>query len=408
MRIGFLFNHDQIHQVAHSLPVALALADANTGAEIVVATTNARLTAEVVRMCGDALGKVKLVQLGLTTSRSRLLSRSLGALLPAAKLLVYGDNLDFFRSLDVLVVAEKTSLILKTRYGLDRLKIVHTRHGAGDRAIGFDPASARFDHVLVSGPKIRDRLVAEAGVDPASISVVGYPKFEVAGPEGTDDPLPRDGRPVVLYNPHVSPHLSSWYAIGRQVLDWFMRHDEYQLIFAPHVMLFERRFVLTIDKLRIDLPGSVAERHRRAANIHVDLGSSASTDMTYTSRADIYLGDVSSQFYEFIARPRPCVFLDPHDVDWKNDPNFAQWTAGPVIGDVADLGPALADARAQQNNVYRPVQERLFKYSFDLTAEASSMRAARVVAAVAGLGGTGGVFGQPMAPDNEPQPRRVA
>jgi len=102
MRIGFLFNHDQIHQVAHSLPIALALADANTGAQIVVATTNARLTAEVVRMCGDAIGKVKLVQLGLTTARSRLLSRSLGALLPAAKLLVYGDNLDFFRSLDVL------------------------------------------------------------------------------------------------------------------------------------------------------------------------------------------------------------------------------------------------------------------------------------------------------------------
>ena len=26
MRIGFLFNHDQVHQVAHSLPIALALA----------------------------------------------------------------------------------------------------------------------------------------------------------------------------------------------------------------------------------------------------------------------------------------------------------------------------------------------------------------------------------------------
>jgi len=219
--------------------------------------------------------------------------------------------------------------------------------------------------------------------------------------------LPRDGRPVVLYNPHVSPHLSSWYAMGRQVLDWFVRHDEYQLLFAPHVMLFERRFVLTIDKLRIDLPGSIADRYRRAPNIHVDLGSRASTDMTYTSRADIYLGDVSSQFYEFIARPRPCVFLDAHGVDWKNDTNFAQWRAGPVIGDVADLGPALLDAQARQEAVYGPEQERLFNYSFDLTAEASSMRAARAVAAVAELGGTGGVVRQPRVRDNAPQPRRA-
>ncbi|MDB5717504.1 MAG: hypothetical protein JWM38_931 [Sphingomonas bacterium] len=385
MRIGFLFNHDQIHQVAHSLPIALALANGNSGAEIVVATTNARLTAEVVRMCGDAIGRIRLVELGLTTARSRMLARSLGALLPAAKLLVYGDNLDFFRALDVLVVAEKTSLILKTRYGLDRLKIVHTRHGAGDRAIGFNAASARFDHVLVSGAKIRDRLVAEAGVDPATISVVGYPKFEVAVREGTSSPLPRDGRPIVLYNPHVSPHLSSWYAMGRQVLDWFVQHGEYQLIFAPHVMLFERQFVLTIDKLRIDRPGRLADRYRLAPNIHVDLGSSASTDMTYTSQADIYLGDVSSQLYEFIARPRPCVFLDAHRVDWRGDANFAQWRAGPVIGDVADLGPALLDARARQEDVYGPEQERLFRYSFDLTAEPSSQRAARAVAEVAGL-----------------------
>src|SRR3546814_14081918 len=40
MRIGFLFNHDQIHQMAHSLPVAMALARANTGAELIVAPTH--------------------------------------------------------------------------------------------------------------------------------------------------------------------------------------------------------------------------------------------------------------------------------------------------------------------------------------------------------------------------------
>lgn len=384
MRIGFLFNHDQIHQVAHSLPVALALADLDIGAEIVVATTNGRLTAEVVRMCGARPDRIRLVELGLTTTRSRGLSRVFGAVLPAAKLLVYGDNLDFFRSLDLLVVAEKTSLILKTRYGLDRLKIVHTRHGAGDRAIGFNPASARFDHILVSGAKIRDRLVAEARVDPGAISIVGYPKFDVVEPAAAA-PVGDDDRPVVLYNPHVSPHLSSWFRMGRKVLDWFVRHDEYRLIFAPHVMLFERPFVLTVDRLRIDRPGRMEERYRHAPNIHIDLGSRASTTMAYTNQADIYLGDVSSQLYEFIARPRPCVFLDAHGFRWENDANFRQWHAGPVIGDVAQLGAALRSASAKQETEYGPVQEKLFAYSFDITAEPSSQRAARAVARVAGI-----------------------
>ena len=48
MRIGFLFNHAQIHQVAHSLPIALALARrTDFMGEIIIATTNDRIAAEV-------------------------------------------------------------------------------------------------------------------------------------------------------------------------------------------------------------------------------------------------------------------------------------------------------------------------------------------------------------------------
>ncbi len=385
MRIGFLFNHDQIHQIAHSLPIALALARSGVDAEIVIATTNRRLTAEVVRCSGGMIGRgIELVELGLTSGRSRAAAAVLDAVIPATKLLVYGDNLDFFRALDVLVVAEKTSLILKTRHGLKDLAIVHTRHGAGDRAIGFDKASAGFDHVLVSGPKIRDRLVRDARVAPEKISIVGYPKFDVADGGGVH-PLIDPSRPVVLYNPHVSPHLSSWYRQGRQVLDWFVEHEDHQLIFAPHVMLFERPFVVTIDRLRLDRPGRIEERYLRAPNIHIDLGSRTSTTMAYTNRADVYLGDVSSQVYEFLVRPRPCVFLNSHGLAWRDDPNFAHWRTGPVIGDVGDLGAALAQARAEHETVWRPVQQELFDYSFDLTDTPSSERAARALVRFAGL-----------------------
>lgn len=48
MRIGFLFNHDQVHQVAHTMPVAVGLACARGEFEIVAATTSARLTTEVL------------------------------------------------------------------------------------------------------------------------------------------------------------------------------------------------------------------------------------------------------------------------------------------------------------------------------------------------------------------------
>ena len=375
MRIGFLFNHDQIHQVAHSLPIALALARrGDFDGQIIVATTHERIATEVVRLGGPLVGsRIEHVRLGLRPGSARL-SRLLGGMVPVAKALVYRDNLDFFRSLDVMVVAEKTSLILRKAHGLARPLLVHTRHGAGDRAIGFDRHSAGFDHVLCSGEKIRQRLIRDAGVPADDISLVGYPKFDIARPSvqllgGSSR------RPVVLYNPHPSPHLSSWYRHGRAVLDFFVDNDDYQLIFAPHVMLFERRLVISIDKLRIDMPGRVDERYLRSPNIHIDLGSRASTDMSYTTAADIYLGDVSSQVYEFLHRPRPCLFLDSHGVDWQGDPNFAHWTAGPVIRDPAQLAAGLRQAVDTHALQYLPVQHELRAKSFDITEVPPSQRA---------------------------------
>lgn len=379
MRVGFLLNHDQIHQVAHSIPIALALARSGTGHEISIAVTNDALAAEVER-----LGGAEFRRLGVAVRRLRLrspwrrgIAATTAALIPSAKLLIYGDNLAYFQTLEVLVVTEKTSLLLRRFPTLAGLAIIHARHGAGDRAIGFDPASAGFDLVLVSGDKVRRRLIDEAGVDPKRIRIVGYPKFDLE----TSSPAPfaGDDAPVVLYNPHVSPHLSSWYRMGRDVLDWFAANPRFRLVFAPHVMLFHRRTVLTIDRLRIDRPGTIASHILEAPNIHVDLGSAASTDMTYTRRADLYLGDVSSQVYEFLQRPRPCVFLDAHGTDWHGDANYAHWAAGPVVRAVKDLGGAIEAAVVTHRDRYRAAQTEILAQTFDLTEEASSSRAARAI-----------------------------
>ncbi len=390
MRIGFLFNHDQIHQIAHSLPIAKALANAVTASgvpvEIIIATTSARVAEEVHRLLGpNPQPPIFFAALELKSVGSRLGAALFGGLVPASKLLVFRDNVDFFRSLDALVVTERTSLLLKTRYGLTTPMMILADHGAGDRAIGFGTSAAKFDHILAAGQKISDRLQSQAGVDPERISITGYPKFDMV----TDRPRRKlfadDTRPVVLYNPHLSPHLSSWYQQGRAVLAFFLNRPDYNLIFAPHIMLFQRRVVMTIDKLRLAFPGSLDPSYAAAPNIHVDLGSVASTDMTYTDAADIYLGDMSSQVYEFLRMPRPCVFLNPHRLPYQNDPNFAHWRAGPVIETAAELEGALAAALDKHPSHYAPIQKSLFDYSFDLTHEPSSVRAARMIMGLLGL-----------------------
>lgn len=65
--------------------------------------------------------------------------------------------------------------------------------------------------------------------------------------------------------------------------------------------------------------------------ILIDLGSKRLLDMSYTSGADIYLGDVSSQVYEFLDTPRPCA-SHAHAVAWQEDANYLFWTLGEVAG----------------------------------------------------------------------------
>lgn len=81
--------------------------------------------------------------------------------------------------------------------------------------------------------------------------------------------------------------------------------------------------------------------------ILIDLQSDRLFDMSYTSGADIYLGDVSSQVYEFVGTPRPCLFLNAHGVDWVGDPDYLFWTLGDVLDDLAQLPSALDQAPAR-------------------------------------------------------------
>lgn len=377
-KVCFLFNHDQVHQVAHSLPLALAMAR-NSRHELVLATSNDRIAEHLRLAVAEAETPLPVVMLDLTAKVSRLLARATEWLVPARKILMFRDNLDFFRQFDAVVTSEKTSLLLKDRYGLDQLKIIHTRHGAGDRAIGFGKESARFDLVLVSGPKIARRLETEAGLDPARIRVIGYPKFDLYADCEPSNPFRDPTRPTVLYAPHPSPRLSSYYRMGETLLRKFAASDRFNLVFAPHAMMYRRNFVTTISPPAIRRVPQVPAAAREAEHILIDTGSPALSDMTYTNLADVFIGDVSSQVYEFLQRPRPVLHLDAHRVDWQDNANFAHWRAGPVTRE-AEMIIAEVERAIATHGDYLPIQRAMLADTFAYNDGRAAERGAAAIA----------------------------
>src|SRR3546814_14155415 len=94
--------------------------------------------------------------------------------------------------------------------------------------------------------------------------------------------------------PHFDEKLSSWLKYGKDIMSYFRDQDKFNLIFAPHIRILERISNEDISFIR-SLSGY--------ENILADLTSDRLFDMTYTRSADIYVGDVSSQVYEFIYEP---------------------------------------------------------------------------------------------------------
>lgn len=379
-RVAFLYNHDAPHQVRHSAVVIPRLLERHPAIRVAVLATSDALLDAVRAQCGpEAMARVEVVKLTRPRWR-RALAGVFDAFSPFSRLDNLAGNRALFARFDAVVVTEGTSLFLKKLRGLDRLKIIRIDHGAGDRAIGFTPSFSGNDLVLLAGSKQRERFRALGYLRDDQMAVVGYGKFEsVDTAAGLKRKLFADDKPVVLYNPHPEPRLSSWYDMGLDVLDFFRTSPDYNLIFAPHVMLFRRRLHVSLEsgamRLRRDLP----HRFRDCPNILIDTGSPASVDMTYTLAADIYLGDVSSQVYEFLIARRPCIFLNAHGAAWEDDPNYAFWRFGPVLDDVRGLGAALAESRAR-HAFYRPVQEEAFRRTFDLQPTPSAVRAADAIA----------------------------
>ncbi|QHC36096.1 hypothetical protein [Komagataeibacter xylinus] len=372
MKIGFLFNHDCIHQVSHTAPIICQLVA--LGQDVTVITSSVEQEAHVRRTVAACAQNVTFVRIDIS-----LLARAVNVVarsfLPFRRIANLRENIRLFARFDALVVPETTSALLKSHFQLD-IKLIYFPHGAGDRSIGFRDVTRFFDLVLLPGEKTRERMQAKDLIRPDAYSVVGYPKFDIVDLSRRRRFFDND-RPTVLYNPHFDPVLSSWWDMGLEVLDWFARQDDYNLIFAPHVMLFRRNLHTSVEHRRLRLRRMIPQKIRNLSHILIDTGSANSVDMSYVRGADIYLGDVSSQIYEWIYQPRPCIFLNSHRAQWRDNPSYAHWNMGQVIDRVDELPHALAVAQAQQA-LYGPRQQEAFAATFHTVPnESAASRAAR-------------------------------
>ncbi len=378
MKVGFLFNHDAGHQAFHLLPIINAYASmrpeddvrAYVGGEAMLEAVNAGLT--------PGRGRVALVDLPLPPIAGEIL-RAVDNVAPASRLARLRFNVELFRDLDALVAPERTCLLLKELIG-PSLKFIHCRHGAGDRAMGFHPTLKNFDLLLLPGPKFVRRLVDVGALhDSNRHAFIGYPKFDAVALKAPPKNFFGNPNPTVVYNPHFSPELSSWFKMGVDVLDWFAANPDLNLIFAPHVMLFTRRYHIEASSLKFEFRKRVPSRFSHRSNILIDLNSTRLFDMSYTLSADVYLGDVSSQVMEFIAQPRPCIFLNPHQIRWKDNDAFAAWNLGRVVERMDDFGPAIRASLANRRE-FAGAQGSHFRDTFDLTETPSAVRAAQAIA----------------------------
>jgi hypothetical protein len=367
-RVCFLYLA-QAHQVLHSLSVAVCLSQGRPNLEVEIAATSQQVL-DQARMMAAAMGgaPVRWRLLGPAWLRRLAGVGGVPAKLPmlAASARTLGDY-------DVIVAPERTTAALRA-LGV-RAKLVYTQHGAGDRAGPFEPRLRRFDLVFAAGAKQRERMVGEGLVRAERCAVVGYPKFDLVDALGRDPPrLFPDDRPVVLYNPHFSSKLGSWPAWGTGILQAFADQRRYNLIFAPHLRLFAG----ADPRIVRELAPFLGQR-----GIHIDLGAtSAAIDMTYTKAADVYLGDVSSQVYEFLRTPRPCLFLNPHRRAWRADESYRHWTYGPVVDVADDVMSGLERARRTHGD-YKATQVEGFRHTFDLAGPSSTVRAAEAIARLA-------------------------
>jgi hypothetical protein len=368
VRVAVLFIGG-MHQALHIAPVTAAL-DMRDGVEVSAYVTTADDAAALAGLL-QRLGSPPLKTVVMTLPEWFLKLPGVRRVEKVARLLFWGRTI---RRYDAILAAERSSTLLKRLPGRTP-PMIHIPHGAGDRAKGFDPRHALYDHVIAAGPKVQRRLIAQGAVKPDACTVAGAIKVVACRHLHRSNPpdLFGNDRPIVLYNPHFDHSLSSWGRFADPLISAIVEDGRFNLIVAPHVRMFEMASESQLNKWRARaVPGRVV----------VDLDSPLLNDMTYTNVANIYLGDVSSQVYEFSTQPRPCIFINAHGVTWQNNQDYANWQFGEVCDEISGVMDAIARA-SQTHHKYVEMQKAMVADMLgDTSDRAPSIAAEQFMAAL--------------------------
>ena len=350
-KIGFLLLGETL-LVPHIFPIVEAVAARAPDVDVDLWIANAALERLVQPWTAD-IPSVRLMRVPGFRHDSQ----------PPAKLPTLARLLPSLARTPVVVCAEQTSLWVPRLLPWLPTRFVKTSHGVGSMSARDDPRRMAAHRTLVPSEQERGTYLVR-GMPADRIVATGYVKAAFRHRTASRSLFTED-RPVVLYAPHWQQHRSSWPAWGRVVVELLAGQLEWNVILAPHQRLVERApEVREILDSVSDLP-----------HVHCDLDSFSLVDGSYTSAADVYLGDTSSQVMEFLMRPRPAVFLDPDARSWRSDPSYAMWHAGEVVTDTADILSALSRA-PELHPGYRPVQIKLAADALGDTTGVGADRAA--------------------------------
>jgi hypothetical protein len=339
----------QAHQFLHWLPAALRLA-AEPGVQVTVLVSS-QAGAEFIRSF-DPEEQLLIKRLWAPSVRRH------GLFTPPLRLPVLLLNGRSIGRYSTIVTTEVTSSLLR-RFPRFRSGMINIKHGAGDREGGYKSKHGAFDLTLVSGAKEKQRLIERGLATEENCVVTGYGKFELVRPPEAS--IFSSNRPIALYNPHFDKRVGTWARHGRRIVQTLEAIPGWNFVVAPHVKTRGGSSVRT-----------------KAGHIVIDRGSTRSIDMSYTQAAGVYIGDASSQVYEFVRTPRPCIFLNLDRIDWRTNPAYAHWQFGQVIERIEDLPAALEQAYTLQPQ-FEEVQIKMFAASIDQADDRASQRQAQAI-----------------------------
>ena len=363
-KVAFCFLSHRAHN-RHQLPIAAEFS-CMSGTQVDLIVTTRDSFCDISSLLNNYPGhKCRIVMLEGGRLKS-IVGNLKGRLYPNIRNVIR-RNREFFLSYDALVTPHHNLEGVMKSDKDKKLKYICTFHGAGDGNVGFDKKFSAYDLLLAAGSDILERFELEGLLHSGNeAKVVGYPKLDFIVSEGGG--LFSNDIPVFLYNPHYASHLESWSIFGMGVLDFFSKNTQYNLVLAPHIKLFEGR-----------CPDAFKE-YREYSNIIIDLSSDRLMDATYTKAADVYIGDCSSQVYEFLYFDlKPVLFLNARDVeDWCNDPNYKMWGMGRVISVPKDLACGV-NGVFDAHGKYVQLQKEILSSKFSKTDESAGRRGARVI-----------------------------